>query len=138
MKRIVCIALACSALALSSAQAADVVVGGQPMLPGKTIVANALNSADHTTLVAAVKAAGGRHLAEQGPVHRVRTHQRRVRQIAGRHCGHAGQAENKATLTKILTYHVVPGKLDFDALAAQIKKAGGAAELTTASGGKLW
>ena len=50
--------LACSALALSSAQAADVVVGGQPMLPGKTIVANALNSADHTTLVAAVKAAG--------------------------------------------------------------------------------
>ena len=48
MKRIVCIALACSALALSSAQAADVVVGGQPMLPGKTIVANALNSADHT------------------------------------------------------------------------------------------
>ena len=58
MKRIVCIALACSALALSSAHAADVVVGGQPMLPGKTIVANALNSADHTTLVAAVKAAG--------------------------------------------------------------------------------
>ena len=47
MKRIVCIALACSALALSSAHAADVVVGGQPMLPGKTIVANALNSADH-------------------------------------------------------------------------------------------
>ena len=58
MKLLASIAIACSALTLSPTYAADVMVGGQPMMPGKTIVANAVNSADHTTLVAAVKAAG--------------------------------------------------------------------------------
>ena len=139
MKRIVCIALACSALALSSAQAADVVVGGQPMLPGKTIVANALNSADHTTLVAAVKAAGlVDTLQSKGPFTVFAPTNAAFGKLPAGTVDTLVKPENKATLTKILTYHVVPGKLDFDALAAQIKKAGGAAELTTASGGKLW
>ncbi|MFG0228864.1 fasciclin domain-containing protein [Achromobacter sp. 413638] len=139
MKRIVCIALACSALALSSAHAADVVVGGQPMLPGKTIVANALNSADHTTLVAAVKAAGlVDTLQGKGPFTVFAPTNAAFGKLPAGTVDTLVKPENKATLTKILTYHVVPGKLDFDALAAQIKKAGGSAELTTASGGKLW
>ena len=124
MKRIVCIALACSALALSSAQAADVVVGGQPMLPGKTIVANALNSADHTTLVAAVKAAGlVDTLQSKGPFTVFAPTNAAFGKLPAGTVDTLVKPENKATLTKILTYHVVPGKLDFDALAAQIKKA---------------
>ena len=122
MKRIVCIALACSALALSSAQAADV-VGGQPMLPGKTIVANALNSADHTTLVAAVKAAGlVDTLQSKGPFTVFAPTNAAFGKLPAGTVDTLVKPENKATLTKILTYHVVPGKLDFDALAAQIKK----------------
>ena len=58
MKLLASIAIASSALTLAPTSAADVMVGGQPMMPAKTIVANAVNSADHTTLVAAVKAAG--------------------------------------------------------------------------------
>ena len=80
-------------LAASAPFAADMatMVGGQSMYPSRDIVDNAVNSADHTTLVAVVKAAG---LVDT-----------------------LFKPENKATLTKILTYHVVPGKYDFKALA---------------------
>ena len=66
-----------------------VTVGGAPMYPSKNIVQNAVNSKDHTTLVAAVKAAGlVDTLQGSGPVHGVRTDQRRVRETAGRHGRH--------------------------------------------------
>ena len=68
-------------------------VGGAPMYPSKNIIQNAVNSKDHTTLVAAVKAAGlVDTLSGPRPVHRVRADQRRLRQAAGRHRRHAAQA----------------------------------------------
>lgn len=70
-----------------------VMVGGAAMFPSKNIVQNAVNSKDHTTLVAAVKAAGlVDTLSSKGPVHRVRADQRRIRQAAGRHRRDAGEA----------------------------------------------
>ena len=83
-------------------------VGGAPMYPQKNIVQNAVNSKDHTTLVAAVKAAGlVDTLSGAGPVHGVRADQRGLRQAAGRHGRSLVKPENKGTLTKVLTYHVV-------------------------------
>ena len=76
-----------------------VTVGGAPMYPSKNIIQNAVNSKDHTTLVAAVKAAGlVDTLQGPGPVHRVRADQRRVREAAGRHRRHAAQAARKEKL----------------------------------------
>lgn len=139
MKLIASIALACSAFALAPAHAADVMVGGQAMMPSKTIVANAVNSADHTTLVAAVKAAGlVDTLQGKGPFTVFAPTNAAFGKLPAGTVDTLVKPENKAALTKVLTYHVVPGKLDFDALAARIRKGGGAAELATASGGKLW
>lgn len=138
MKLLASIAIACSALTLSPTYAADVMVGGQPMMPGKTIVANAVNSADHTTLVAAVKAAGlVDTLQGKGPFTVFAPTNAAFAKLPAGTVDTLVKPENKATLTKILTYHVVSGKLDFDALAAKARK-GGVTELTTASGGKLW
>src|ERR1700722_4635337 len=80
-----------------------VTVGGAPMYPSKNIIQNAINSKDHTTLVAAVKAAGrggegrrsGRYAIRPRTVHRIRADQCRVRQIAGRHGGHPAQAREQ-------------------------------------------
>ena len=86
------------------------------MLPGKTIVANALNSADHTTLVAAVKAAGlVDTLQGKGPFTVFAPTNAAFGKLPAGTVDTLVKPENKATLTKILTYHVVPGKLDFDA-----------------------
>jgi uncharacterized surface protein with fasciclin (FAS1) repeats len=138
MKLLASIAIASSALTLSPTYAADVMVGGQAMMPSKTIVANAVNSADHTTLVAAVKAAGlVDTLQGKGPFTVFAPTNAAFNKLPAGTVDTLVKPENKATLSKILTYHVVPGKLDFDALAAQAKK-GGVTELTTASGGKLW
>lgn len=138
MKLLASLAIACSALTLSPAHAADVMVGGQPMMPARNIVANAVNSADHTTLVAAVKAAGlVDTLQGKGPFTVFAPTNAAFAKLPAGTVDSLVKPENKATLTKILTYHVVPGKLDFDALAAQARK-GGVTELATASGGKLW
>ena len=78
------------------AKQTTVMVGGAPMYPTKNIIENAVNSKDHTTLVAAVKAAGLVETLEgTGPVHRVRADQRRLRQAAGRHRRHAAQAREQ-------------------------------------------
>ncbi len=139
MKLLASIAIACSALILAPAHAADVMVGGQAMMPTRNIVANAVNSADHTTLVAAVKAAGlVDTLQGKGPYTVFAPTNAAFGKLPAGTVDTLVKPENKPALTKILTYHVVPGKLDFDALAARIKKDGKAAELTTASGGKLW
>lgn len=117
----------------------NVMVGGQAMLPTKDIVDNAVNSADHTTLVAAVKAAGlVDTLKGKGPFTVFApTNQAFTALPAGTVDGLL-KPESKAALTKVLTYHVVPGKYDMKALSAAIKQGGGKAELKTASGGRLW
>ena len=89
--------------AQGDAEEKTVMVGGAAMFPSKNIIQNAVNSKDHTTLVAAVKAAGlVETLRRQGPVHGVRADQRGLRQAAGRHRRNLVKPENKATLTKIL------------------------------------
>lgn len=115
-----------------------VIVGGQSMFPAKDIVDNAVNSADHTTLVAAVKAAGlVDTLKGKGPFTVFAPTNAAFTKLPAGTVETLVKPENKATLTKILTYHVVPGKYDFMTLMGEIKKGGGQATLSTASGGKL-
>ncbi len=117
---------------------ADVMVGGQSMLPSKDIVDNAVNSADHTTLVAAVKAAGlVETLKGKGPFTVFAPTNAAFGKLPAGTLDTLVKPESKAALTKILTYHVVAGKHDFMALSADIKKHNGTAELATVSGGKL-
>jgi len=113
-------------------------VGGAPMYPSKNIVANAVNSADHTTLVAAVKAAGlVETLQSAGPFTVFAPTNAAFGKLPAGTVESLVKPENKAILTKILTYHVVAGKLDAAAIAALIKQGKGVAELKTVSGGIL-
>src|SRR5450830_1718076 len=131
---------ATSMLATGASFAAEMttMVGGQSMYPSKDIVDNAVNSADHTTLVAAVKAAGlVDTLKGKGPFTVFAPTNAAFGKLPAGTVETLVQPENKATLTKILTYHVVPGKYDFKALAKEIKMHDGKATLPTASGGKL-
>lgn len=115
-----------------------VMVGGQSMFPSKDIVDNAVNSADHTTLVAAVKAAGlVETLKSKGPFTVFAPTNAAFAKLPAGTVDTLLKPENKATLTKVLTYHVVPGKYDFAALSKLIAKENGKAKLTTASGGTL-
>ena len=114
-------------------------VGGAAMYPTKDIVDNAVNSKDHTTLVAAVKAAGlVETLKSDGPFTVFAPTNKAFDKLPKGTVESLVMPENKATLTKILTYHVVVGKMDSKAIAAAIKKGKGKAELTTVEGGKLW
>jgi uncharacterized surface protein with fasciclin (FAS1) repeats len=114
-------------------------VGGAEMFPTKNIVANAGNSKDHTTLVAAVKAAGlVDTLSSPGPFTVFAPTNEAFDKLPKGTVDTLLKPENKGTLTGILTYHVVAGKLDAAALEAQVKAGGGKAELTTVAGGKLW
>ena len=116
----------------------NVIVGGQSMLPSKDIVDNAVNSADHTTLVAAVKAAGlVDTLKGKGPFTVFAPTNAAFAKLPGGTVDTLVKPEGKATLTKFLTYHVVPGKYDFAKLSGEIKAHNGKAELATASAGKL-
>lgn len=128
-----------SLLSASAAFAQNaVMVGGQSMLPSKDIVDNAVNSADHTTLVAAVKAAGlVETLKGKGPFTVFAPTNAAFGKLPAGTVDNLIKPENKPTLSKILTYHVVPGKYDFMALSNEIKKHNGKATLPTASGGKL-
>lgn len=113
-------------------------VGGAAMYPSKTIVANAVNSADHTTLVAAVKAAGlVDTLNSAGPFTVFAPTNSAFDQLPAGTVDTLLKPENKATLTKVLTYHVVSGKYDSKTLARLIKKGNGKAWLKTVSGGQL-
>ena len=114
-------------------------VGGAAMYATKDIVDNAVNSKDHTTLVAAVKAAGlVETLKSAGPFTVFAPTNAAFDKLPAGTVGNLVKPENKATLTKILTYHVVAGKMDSKAIAKAIKAGGGKAELTTVEGGKLW
>ena len=129
---------ACLMSAGASFAADTVMVGGQSMFATKDIVDNAVNSADHTTLVAAVKAAGlVDTLKGKGPFTVFAPTNAAFGKLPAGTVETLVKPENKPTLTKILTYHVVPGKYDFMALSEAIKKGNGRAEFGTASGGKL-
>ena len=119
-----------------NAQSANVMVGGEAMLPAKNIVDNAVKSKVHTTLVAAVTAAGlVETLQGKGPFTVFAPVNDAFENLPEGTVETLLKPENKATLTKVLTYHVVAGKYDFNALAALIKK--GTKSVTTVSGGKL-
>ncbi len=114
-------------------------VGGAPMYPSKNIVENAVNSKDHTTLVAAVKAAGlVETLQSAGPFTVFAPTNAAFSKLPAGTVETLLKPENNAMLTGILTYHVVAGKLDAKALETKIKEGKGKAELTTVAGGKLW
>jgi uncharacterized surface protein with fasciclin (FAS1) repeats len=131
-------------LAASSAASAQMMkenpmVGGAAMYPTKTIVDNAMNSADHTTLVAAVKAAGlVDTLKGNGPFTVFAPTNAAFEQLPAGTVDNLLKPENKSMLTKVLTYHVVAGKYDAQALAKLIAKGKGKASLKTVSGGTLW
>lgn len=113
-------------------------VGGAPMYPSKDIIDNAVNSRDHTTLVAAVKAAGlVDTLKGPGPFTVFAPTNSAFSMLPAGTVDTLLKPENKGTLTQVLTYHVVPGRIDAAALAQQIKAGGGKAMLKTASGATL-
>ena len=115
------------------------IVGGKEMFPQKNIIENAVNSADHTTLVAAVKAAGLVETLEgKGPFTVFAPTNAAFAKLPAGTVDTLLKPENKATLTKVLTYHVVAGKVSAADLAKLIKQGKGTAELKTVSGGKLW
>src|SRR3984957_6205125 len=119
--------------------AQTVQVGGQPMFPSKTIVANAVNSADHTTLVAAVKAAGlVDTLNGPGPFTVFAPVNNAFAALPAGTVDTLLKPENKEMLTKILTYHVVAGRIDSKELRHRIKMGNGKAELKTVEGESLW
>jgi uncharacterized surface protein with fasciclin (FAS1) repeats len=140
MKKLAIAVLLSAAVFVPAAYAADMVmVGGQSMAPTKDIVDNAVNSADHTTLVAAVKAAGlVDTLKGKGPFTVFAPTNSAFAKLPAGTVDNLLKPENKDTLTKVLTYHVVSGKYDFKKLSSEIKKGHGTAELKTVSGGKLW
>lgn len=113
-------------------------VGGAAMLPSKDIIDNAVNSKDHTTLVAAVKAAGlVDTLKSKGPFTVFAPTNTAFAALPGGTVETLLKPANKGMLTGILTYHVVAGRLDAKALAAKIKAGKGKAMLTTVQGATL-
>ena len=115
-----------------------VMVGGEPMYPLKNIVENAVNSKAHTTLVAAVKAAGlVEVLQTKGPFTVFAPVNDAFENLPEGTVSTLLRPENKATLAAVLTYHVVPGKMDFAALSTLVRVAGGKATLVTVAGGRL-
>jgi len=113
-------------------------VGGAAMYPSKTIVDNAVNSKDHTTLVAAVKAAGlVETLSGPGPFTVFAPTNAAFAKLPTGTVETLVKPENKATLTTILTYHVVPGAISSTDIAAKAKADGGTASYTTVQGGTL-
>ena len=141
MNRKIFVVATLMALAISSAIAGmnNPTVGGQEMYPTKNIIQNAVNSADHTTLVAAVKAAGLVETLEgPGPFTVFAPTNEAFNKLPAGTVDTLLKPENKPTLTKVLTYHVVSGRLGSHELMKMIKAGSGKAELTTVEGGKLW
>jgi len=162
MKRIINVALAgfaAAALAISlggmgpafaqmKEKEKTVTVGGAPMYPSKNIVQNAVNSKDHTTLVAAVKAAGlVDTLQSPGPFTVFAPTNDAFAKLPAGTVDTLLKPENKKTLTNVLTYHVVPGRLTAKDLMEKIRTGNGKAMLKTVEGadltfaekdGKLW
>lgn len=114
-------------------------VGGMAMYSNKNIVQNALNSKEHTTLVAAVKAAGlVDALQGKGPLTVFAPVNSAFEMLPAGTVDNLLMPENKTMLTNVLTYHVVAGKWTYDSLAKAIKAGHGTATLKTLSGHQLW
>ncbi len=132
------IALAAILSAAAVPAMAQVMVGGAPMYSSKDIIDNAVNSKDHTTLVAAVKAAGlVDTLKGNGPFTVFAPTNAAFAALPAGTVDTLLKPENKPALTKVLTYHVVSGKMDSAALSKAIDAGGGKAMLTEVSGGML-
>jgi uncharacterized surface protein with fasciclin (FAS1) repeats len=132
------LALALVLGAASYAASAQVTVGGAPMYATKDIVDNAVNSKDHTTLVAAVKAAGlVDTLKGPGPFTVFAPTNAAFDALPAGTVTTLLKPESKPALTKVLTYHVVPGTMDAAALTKAIMAGNGKATLKTVSGGTL-
>jgi uncharacterized surface protein with fasciclin (FAS1) repeats len=133
-------ALAAAALAAGAATAAlaNPMVGGAAMYSNKTIVENAVNSRDHDTLVAAVKAAGlVETLSSPGPFTVFAPTDMAFGKLPKGTVDTLVMPENKGALTTVLTYHVVPGRLTSSAIAAKIRAGRGMARLKTVQGQTL-
>ena len=138
-------AAAFAALALTATVAAPVhaeektvMVGGAAMFPSKNIIQNAVNSKDHTTLVAAVKAAGLVETLEgKGPFTVFAPTNTAFGKLPAGTVDTLLKPENKGTLTTVLTYHVVPGRLTAANLMKAVKDGGGQAKFKTVAGGEL-
>jgi uncharacterized surface protein with fasciclin (FAS1) repeats len=129
-------ALLCTGSVLYAQQ--DPMVGGAAMFPSKNIVENALNSQDHTTLVAAVKAAGLVDTLEgSGPFTVFAPTNEAFAKLPAGTVDNLLKPENMDTLKKVLTYHVVAGKLSTHDLKKMIQDGGGKATLSTVEGDKL-
>ena len=143
MKKLLCIS-ACAAMLFTGSVCAEmshgsVMVGGAAMMPSKNIVENAMNSKDHTTLVAAVKAAGLVDTLEgKGPFTVFAPTNEAFAKLPAGTVDNLIKPENKKQLTSILTYHVVPGTYDMKKLNMLIKEGDGKAELKTVNGEALW
>ena len=130
-------AIALSAASIASAEM-TVMVGGAPMYPSKDIIDNAVNSKDHTTLVAAVKAAGlVETLKGPGPFTVFAPTNEAFAALPAGTVETLLKPENKGDLTKVLTYHVVAAKADAAALTGMIQKDGGMHKITTVEGETL-
>jgi uncharacterized surface protein with fasciclin (FAS1) repeats len=139
LKNLGLLLVAAMSLNTSFAQEKTVEVGGAPMYPSKNIVENAVNSKDHTTLVAAVKAAGLVETLEgPGPFTVFAPTNAAFDMLPAGTVTTLLKPGNKAKLTGILTYHVVSGKMSYKDLWDMAKAGNGTAELTTVAGGKLW
>lgn len=116
-----------------------VMVGGAAMYPTKNIVENAVNSKDHTTLVAAVKAAGlVETLQSAGPFTVFAPTNEAFKLLPAGTVDNLLKPENKAALATVLTYHVVAGRISSQDLAKMIKEGKGKATLKTVAGGNLY
>jgi uncharacterized surface protein with fasciclin (FAS1) repeats len=135
----ICASLLFSTASMAAMMSNTTMVGGAAMYPSKNIVENAVNSKDHTTLVAAVKAAGlVDTLQSKGPFTVFAPTDAAFNKLPAGTVANLVKPENKATLTSILTYHVVAGKYEMKDLEKLIKQGGGKAELKTVNGQALW
>ena len=126
-------------LAAESMPEKTVNVGGAPMYPSKNIIQNAVNSKDHTTLVAAVKAAGlVDTLSGPGPFTVFAPTNAAFAKLPAGTVDNLLKPENKAMLVKVLTYHVVPGRMTAVNLMKAVKEGEGAAKLKTVAGEDIW
>lgn len=126
------------AFAFSAQAQQTVLVGGEPMYPKKDIVDNAVNSKDHTTLVAAVKAAGlVETLKSKGPFTVFAPVNDAFENLPDGTVEALLKKENAELLKKVLTYHVVAGKWDYNSLKKMIKDGKGSASIKTVAGGTL-
>jgi len=136
-KTILMLALVGVCFVMTKAQ--TVWVGGEQMYPAKDIIDNAIHSKDHTMLVAAVTAAGlVETLKGTGPFTVFAPTNEAFAKLPDGTVENLLKPESKAMLTSVLTYHVIPGKLDSDAIAKAIKAGKGKAELKTVNGSTLW